>query len=153
MRSSDNTPHPGGGEGSWTPVTLDALIWPAGLRQYPLGVVIFDTKLRIVWANGAAGRLGDRLPATAWPGRRLGEVLPHLNAASIERSLRRVLATGKPVAGVEVSSHASGDTGGERFWSCIQFRIDGLDGKAAGVAHVMREVTERVRNQRRLGGG
>jgi hypothetical protein len=39
---------------------------------------------------------------------------------------------------------------GERIWSCIQFRVNGPDGQAAGVANVMREVTERVRSQRRL---
>ena len=59
----------------------------------PRGVVIFDTELRIVWANPAAKRIGGGLPATAWRGRRLGEALPHLDADLIERSLRRVLAT------------------------------------------------------------
>ena len=52
--------------------------------------------------------------------------------------------------GLEVSSRAGGGPGGERFWSCTQFRIGGRDGKAAGVAHAMREITGRVRNQRRL---
>jgi hypothetical protein len=122
----------------------------AGLRQDPRGVVIFDTELRIAWANPAAGSLGDGMPVARWPGRRLGEVLPALDAGPIERSLRRVLATGVPAADFEVSSYAGGDRGGERFWSCMQFPIMGTDGKAAGVAHVMREVTEQARNQRRL---
>jgi hypothetical protein len=52
---------------------------------------------------------------TAWPGRRLGEVLPQTDAASIERSLRRVLATGEPAADLEVSSHAGGDPGEKRW--------------------------------------
>jgi serine phosphatase RsbU (regulator of sigma subunit) len=113
-------------------------------------VVIFDTKLRIVWADEAAGRLGDGMPATAWPGRRLGEVLPQMDAGLAERSLRQVLATGKPAIDLEVSSHSDGDPGGERFWSCMQFPVNGPDGKAAGVTVVMREVTEQARNQRRL---
>jgi len=111
-------------------------------------VVIFDTKLRIVWANQAAGRLGDGIPATGWPGCRLGEVLPALDIGLIERSLRRVLTTGEAVADLEVSS--LGGPGGERFWSCAQFRVGGPDGEAAGVAQVMREITEQARNQRRL---
>ena len=113
-------------------------------------MVIVDTGLRIVWANQAAGRLGDGMPAIAWPGRRLGEVLPGIDADLMERSLRRVLATGKPAIDLEVSSHAGGDPGGERFGSCTQFLVDGPDGEAAGAAHTMREVTGQVRNQRRL---
>jgi GAF domain-containing protein len=61
-----------------------------------------------------------------------------------------VLATGEPVFGFEVSSHGGGDPGGERFWSCVQFRFAGPDGEAAGVACEMMDVTERARNQRRL---
>ncbi len=131
------------------PVTPDALIH-MGLRQSPLGIVVFDTELRIVWVNEAAGRIGDGLPAAGWPGRRLGEVLPGLDVDVMEQSLRRVLATGKPVAELEVSSHASGDLSGERFWSCVQFRIEGPDGEAAGLAQVMRDVTERAQNEHRL---
>ncbi|HYZ56472.1 MAG TPA: SpoIIE family protein phosphatase, partial [Streptosporangiaceae bacterium] len=116
----------------------------------PFCLVMFDTDLRVVWANEAAERLGDGIPATGWAGRRLGEVLPHMDAGLIEQSLRRVLVTGEPMTDLEVSSRAGGDPDGERFWSCLQFRIDGPDGKPAGVAHMMREVTERARNQRRL---
>ncbi|HYZ57471.1 MAG TPA: SpoIIE family protein phosphatase, partial [Streptosporangiaceae bacterium] len=121
-----------------------------GLMQSPFCVIFFDTELRIIWANQAAARLGDGMPAAGWPGRRLSEVLPHVDVDLIEQSLRRVLATGEPVTDLEVSSRAGGDPGGECFWSCVQFRIGGPDGEAAGVAHVMREVTERARSQRRL---
>jgi hypothetical protein len=119
-----------------------------GLMQWPFRVVIFDTELRIVWANKAARHLGD-IPAKAWPGRRIGEVLPQIDAESIERSLRRVLATGTPADDLEVSSRPGGPIR-ERIWSCIQFRIDGPDGKPAGAAHIMREVTGYAINQRRL---
>jgi hypothetical protein len=121
-----------------------------GLMQSPFCVVIFDTQLRIVRANEAAGRPGDGIPVTGWAGRRMGEVLPGLDAGPAEQSLRRVLATGEPVTDLEVRSRADGDLGGERFWSCLQFRIDGPDSRAAGAAHVMREVTEQARSQRRL---
>ena len=131
-------------------VTLDALIRSMDLRLSPRGVLMLDTELRIVWANQAAERLGDGMPAARWPGCKLGEVLPHLDTDLIEQSLRQVLATGNPVADLEVSSNISGDPAGERIWSCVQFRINGPDGQAAGVAHLMREITERAQNQRRL---
>jgi hypothetical protein len=121
---------------------------PMGLMQCPFCVVVFDAELRIVWASEAAGHLGG-IPAKGWPGRRIGEVLPHIDACSIERSLRGVLATGTPVDDLEVSSRPGGPIR-ERTWSCIQFPIDGPDGKPAGAAHVMREVTGYAVNQRRL---
>src|SRR5260221_10299254 len=83
-----------------------------GLMQSPRGVVIFDTKLRIVWANEAAGRPGDGLPTAAWPGRRLGEVLPRLDADVIEQSLRRVVAPRKPQDDHHGGSHAHASPGG-----------------------------------------
>jgi hypothetical protein len=119
-----------------------------GTMQCPFCVVVFDAELRIVWANEEAGHLGG-IPAKGWPGRRIGEVLPQIDACSIERSLRGVLATGTPVDDLEVSNRPGGPMR-ERIWSCIQFPIDGPDGKPAGAAHVMREVTGYADNQRRL---
>src|SRR5258708_4058439 len=130
------------------PVILDGLI-PMGLVQSPLGVVMFDAELRVVWVNEAAVRLSGGTPAGRWPGRRLGEVLPCMDADVIERSLRRVLATGEPVVGLEVSSRVD-DCGAERFWNSCLFRIDGPDGETAGLACMMREVTEQAQNQHRL---
>jgi hypothetical protein len=129
---------------------LDTLIRSTGLMLSPQGVIVLDPGLRIVWANQAATRLGHGIPETRWPGHRLGEVLSHMDVGLIEQSLREVLATGNLVADLEVSSHVSGDATGERVWSCVQFRLNGPDGQAAGVAHMMWEITERVHNQRRL---
>jgi hypothetical protein len=139
-----------GWEGALDLVTLDALIRSAELMQSPLGVVVFDARLRIVWANRAAGRIGDGLPAARWPGRRLGEVLPGLDVASIEQSLRRVLATGEPVFDLEVATAAGGWADGDHVWSCIQFLVCGPDGQPAHLAHVMREVTGHALGQHRL---
>jgi hypothetical protein len=118
--------------------------------QSPLGVVIFDTDLRIAWANQASGLIGDGLPAARWPGHRLAEVLPGLDVASIEQSVRQVLATGEPVFDLEVASAASGWADGERFWRCIQFPVSGPDGQAVRVAQVMQEVTGQALGQHRL---
>src|SRR5215469_2090563 len=140
---------PSGLKRALNPVSLDALI-PMGLMQSPVGVVMLDTELRIVWVNEAAERLTGGPPATEWAGHRLGGVLPGMDAGLIERSLRRVLATGEPVFGLEVSIRHDGDPGGERFWSCTQFRIAGPDGEAAGVVCTMLESTEHTHNQQRL---
>jgi PAS domain S-box-containing protein len=136
-------------ERTLNPASLNALI-PVGLMQVPVGVVVFDTELRIVGVNEAAERLTGGPPATEWAGRRLGEVLPGMDADLIEQSLQGVLATGEPVFELEVSSHDDRDPGGERFWNCTQFRIYGPHGETALMACAMMEITERARNQRRL---
>jgi PAS domain S-box-containing protein len=118
--------------------------------QSPVSIVVFDTELRIAWVNQAAERLIGGPPAAGWPGHRLGEVLPAMDAGVIERSLRRVLGTGEPVFELEVSIRGGDDPGRERFWSCTQFRIYGPRGETAGVACGILEITERARNQRRL---
>src|SRR5260370_1251996 len=130
------------------PVSLDGLI-PMGLVQSALGVVMFDAELRVVWVNEAAVGLSGGAAAGRWAGRRLGEVVPCMDADVIERSLRRVLAAGEPGVGLEVSSRVD-DCGAERFWNSCLFRIDGPDGETAGLACMMREVTEQAQNQHRL---
>jgi hypothetical protein len=132
------------------PVALEPLIWSADMLACPLSVIVFDPELRILWADEGAERLGAGMPATEWPGHRLGEVLPSVDAGLIEQSLRRVLSGGEPVTELEVSSRASRDSDDERTWSCVQFRVDGPDGQAAWAATVMREVTGRARSLQRL---
>jgi len=132
------------------PITLDELIRAAELMQSPLGVIVFDTELRIVWANQPARLIGEGVPAARWPGCRLDEVLPGLDAASIEQSLRRVLDSGEPVFDLEVAGAATGWADGERFWRCIQFPLSGPDGHPAQVAQVMQEVTGQALGQHRL---
>src|SRR5258706_13772034 len=113
------------------PVILDGLI-PMGLVQSPLGVVMFDAELRVVWVNEAAVRLSGGTPAGRWPGRRLGEVLPCMDADVIERSLRRGLGAGGPGGGLGGGSRGA-DWGAGRFWKSCLFRVDGPGGGAAGV--------------------
>jgi len=120
-----------------------------GLMQCPLPAVIFNAELQIVRANEAAGKISCGRPAAQWRGRKLGEVLPGMDVGLIERSLRSVLETGRPVADLEVSSQAGDEPGGEQFWSCVQFPVKGPDGDFAGVVHLMWEITERAQNQRR----
>jgi Stage II sporulation protein E (SpoIIE)/PAS fold/GAF domain len=145
------------GQGGWLvidealgPLAPDPLTRSAELVSCPVCVVIFDPELRIVWADQAAERLGDGKPATEWPGHRLGEVMSGVDTDLIEQSLRRVLSGGEPVTELRVSSRASQEPGGERIWSCVQFRVNGPDGQAAWAASVMQELTGRVRSLQRL---
>jgi hypothetical protein len=120
------------------------------LEQSPLSVLIFDGELRIVWANAAAQRSMTGLAPRLWAGRRLGEVMPEFDAGVIEQSLRRVLDIGKPVLGLQVTSRTADAPGTEGYWSCLQFPVWSPGASAARVVHMMRDVTERALNERRL---
>jgi PAS domain-containing protein len=58
---------PRGSERALNPVSLDALT-PTGLRQAPVGIVMFDTERRIAWVNEAAERLIGGPPLRDGPG-------------------------------------------------------------------------------------
>ena len=133
------------------PETLDTLI-RSGLTRSPLSVLVLDAELRVIWIQMAAGRPGPGIPAGDRAGRRLGEVLPGMDAGLIEQSARQVLRSGQPRVEFEVTARRPGQPGDEEeIWSCIQFPFDaGPDSPPAGVIHIMREVTERARGQRRL---
>jgi hypothetical protein len=118
--------------------------------QSSFSVVIFDAELRIAWANEAAEETRPGLPAQDWRGRRLGEVLPEIDADLIEESLRRVLATGEAVLDLEVTSGVRGADVEERYWTCIQFPVSAPGADGAWVVHLMRDVTERAVNARRV---
>jgi hypothetical protein len=133
------------------PGTLDTLI-RAGIIRSPLSVVVFDAELRIIWAHQAADSPGSGIPASDWTGRRLDEVLPDMDVGLIEESVRQVLLSGEPRLDLEVTAQRPGHSGDEEeVWSCVQLAFEGSEeGRPAGVIHIMREVTERARAQRRL---
>jgi GAF domain-containing protein len=118
--------------------------------QSSFSVVIFDAELRIVWANEAAKVPRPGLPAQDWDGRRLGEVLPEIDADLIEQSLRRVFASGESVLDLEVTSGVRGAYVEERYWTCMQFPVNASGADDVVVVHVMRDVTERAVKARRV---
>jgi GAF domain-containing protein len=128
--------------------TAKALIGD-GMARSPLNVAIFDAELRIVWANAAPDEPRAGLRPHEWPGRRLAEVMPEIDADAIEQSLRRVLATGEAVLDLLVTNRA-GAWGEERYWSCSQFRVSGPSARGTRVVNMMRDVTERAVGERRL---
>jgi len=120
-----------------------------GLARSSVSVTIFDAELRIVWANEAAGAPWPGLPGREWPGWRLPQAMPEIDADLVEQSLRQVLATGEPVIDLLVSNRP-GVWGPERYWSCNQFRVAAPGTGDAMVVHIMRDVTERAQSERRL---
>src|SRR5258708_33254532 len=109
-----------------------------GMMRAPVSVVVFDTELRIAWVNETAERLIGGPPAAGWAGRRLGEVLPGMDAGLIERSLRRGLGPrGAGVAG------GGGGRGGGR--TARGGRLRGVPTPASGCGGVSRAARRETR--------
>lgn len=123
----------------------------AGLpEQSPLGIVLLDTDLRILWVNPTLTDLSG-VPGELWRGQRLSRMLPGLEVDRVEPMLRHVLASGERV--VDVQRHgpllSDPESARRRVWSCSGFRLEG-DGGVIGVALITSDVTRRSQEQERL---
>ncbi|MFO7567885.1 MAG: PAS domain S-box protein [Enhygromyxa sp.] len=113
----------------------------AFVQHAPVGLVVFDRKLRMV-------RINDHLAAIhgicreQTLGRRVSELLPEVGE-SVEPILREVLASGEAAPEVEISGETPAEPGRRRQWlcTCVPLRIDGSG--VAAVGAVVVEVTAR----------
>ncbi|WP_327434330.1 SpoIIE family protein phosphatase [Streptomyces sp. NBC_01236] len=111
------------------------------VHQTPVGIAVFDNDLRWVSVNPALERING-LPEEAVLGRRVGEVLPHLDVEAIESRMRLVLASGKPLLDQQTVGRTEADTG-ERAYSESYHRIEDADGRVLGLAMAVIDVSER----------
>ncbi|WP_369264874.1 SpoIIE family protein phosphatase [Streptomyces sp. R35] len=111
------------------------------VHQTPLGIAVFDNDLRWVSVNPALERING-LPEEAVLGRRVGEVLPHLDVEAIESRMRLVLASGKPLLDQQTAGRTEADTE-ERAYSESYHRIEDADGRVLGLAMAVIDVSER----------
>lgn len=105
----------------------------------PIGLCVLDTDLRFVRINQ---RLADinGLPIDAHLGRLVREVVPGL-ATSSEALLRRVLETGQPVMGAEVSAETPAEPGRLRHWLENWQPLHDANGQIIGVNVAVLDVT------------
>jgi PAS domain S-box-containing protein len=109
----------------------------------PVGLAFVDADLRVVSVNDRLAEISGR-PADAPLGRTVREVLPHL-ADTLEPIYRGVLATGQPVADVELHGVTAARPGGERTWLVSYNPVQDSQGEILGVTTVVQEITERKR--------
>ncbi|WP_030378058.1 MULTISPECIES: SpoIIE family protein phosphatase [unclassified Streptomyces] len=111
------------------------------VNQTPVGIAVFDTRLRWVGCNPALERLNG-LSEAAVVGRRVADVLPGLDARTIEARMRRVLETGEPLLDQQTIGFTAAGTG-ERAFSESYHRIADARGRVLGIAMAIIDVTER----------
>ncbi|HON39418.1 MAG: PAS domain-containing protein [Pseudomonadota bacterium] len=110
------------------------------LDSLPVGIGILDTHMRITMINDSlAAMFGS--PASKISGRPLREVAP-VFAHRIEHISQSVVESGRPRFGVELES-PPGDYGGPaRTWISHYIPVSDNEGRTAGVAVVLQNITE-----------
>ncbi|MFG2477808.1 SpoIIE family protein phosphatase [Streptomyces fagopyri] len=155
-----------GGEGpAWVVVAAEleeVHDWEAGqamLRglatQSPISLTIYDTDLRLAWANAASGRefsepvenVIGTLSEDLYPD---GEVLTEGAPPTLELVMRDVLTTGEPVVDLRYRGRPPADREQDHVWSCSYYRLQDARGQTLGVCEDAFDVTDRYLAQRRL---
>ncbi|MFG2918591.1 SpoIIE family protein phosphatase [Kitasatospora sp. NPDC048298] len=117
-------------------------------EQAPIGLVVYDTRLRLVRVSAAVERVSG-VPITRLLGRHVREVYPGSDGEVVEERLRSVLADGVPRR-TEHRIPTPADAGGERVWSGTTFRMTGASGEVIGVGSILVDKTSRTRARERL---
>ena len=111
------------------------------ISQSPIGLAVLDTELRYVSVNPALEQLNG-VPAEEHVGRKIGEVLPHLDVAAFEAAALEVLRTGTPLVDQHTVGYTPADPDREHAWSVSLYRLEDALGTVLGVAGSVLDVTE-----------
>ncbi|MFJ7077243.1 SpoIIE family protein phosphatase [Streptomyces sp. NPDC098781] len=112
------------------------------LTRSPVGMAVMDTQLRYVWLNDTLERFGG-VPREQRLGRRLSDLLPGLQADTLEGLMRKVLDTGVPVTDYEYVGWSWADPRRQHAYSTSFFPLVDVDNSTTGVCYMVSDVTER----------
>ncbi|MFF6776524.1 SpoIIE family protein phosphatase [Streptomyces sp. NPDC012637] len=121
-------------------------VWDGLFARSPVGIAILDTQLRFLRVNPALEAMNG-LPQAAHIGRRLVEILPDVNAADMERAMRRALDEGKPVLDSRRTGRTPADPDHDHVWSGSYVRLEDTDGRPVGLAATLIDITAQQRAQ------
>ncbi|GGX70817.1 SpoIIE family protein phosphatase [Streptomyces anandii] len=114
------------------------------VSQSPIGLAVLDTRLRYVSVNPALERI-DGVPAGEHVGRMIPEVLPQIDADTLEGAARQVLETGQPLVDVFAVGRTPADPDEDHAWTVSLYRLEDAAGTVLGVAVSIVDVTEQYR--------
>ncbi|MFD5325960.1 SpoIIE family protein phosphatase [Streptomyces sp. NPDC127092] len=121
-------------------------VWDGLFARSPVGIAILDTQLRFLRVNPALEAMNG-LPQAAHIGRRLVEILPDVNAADMERAMRRALDEGRPVLDSRRTGRTPADPDRDHVWSGSYVRLQDTDGRPIGVAATLIDITAKEQAQ------
>ncbi|MEV5972724.1 SpoIIE family protein phosphatase [Streptomyces sp. NPDC051921] len=121
-------------------------VWDGLFSRSPVGIAVLDTQLRFLRVNPALEAMNG-LSQAAHIGRRLVEVLPDVNAADMERAMRRALDEGTPVLDSRRTGRTPADPDHDHVWSGSYVRLEDTDGRPIGLAATLIDITAQQRAQ------
>ncbi|GGJ38978.1 SpoIIE family protein phosphatase [Streptomyces brasiliensis] len=119
------------------------------LTRAPVGMAVMDTNLRYVWLNDTLESFGG-VPREQRLGHRISELLPGLQGETLEGLMRKVMATGLPVADYEYAGWSWADPHHEHAYASSFFPLVDADNRVTGVCYLVTDVTERWHARRLL---
>ncbi|GGY43719.1 hypothetical protein GCM10010299_57300 [Streptomyces tanashiensis] len=123
-----------------------SVVWDGLFSRSPVGIAVLDTQLRFLRVNPALEAMNG-LPQAAHIGRRLVEILPDVNAADMERAMRRALDEGKPVLDSRRTGRTPADPDHDHVWSGSYVRLEDAVGRPIGLAATLIDITAQQRAQ------
>lgn len=109
----------------------------------PVALCVLDRELRFVRINERMAELNGASVA-AHIGRTIREIVPDI-APKAEPMLRRIMETGEPVLGMELTGETPARPGMERTWLEHWFPLRGAAGEITGINVVAEEITDQKR--------
>ncbi|MFJ3951043.1 SpoIIE family protein phosphatase [Streptomyces libani] len=123
--------------------------------QSPVGLGIYDTDLRLTWANNAYIREVG-LPLREFLGARADELYPDGEfmtegyPRTLDAVMHHVIDTGEPFLDLHFIGQQPSDPGPDHVWSCSYYRLQDAHGQVLGVCEDAFDITGRYQAQRRL---
>ncbi|WP_374354914.1 PAS domain S-box protein [Chitinimonas sp.] len=111
------------------------------LDSLPIGVVLLDTELRLLYMNPAQAQTNG-LPIDAMLGKRPGEYMPREAAMLIEPRLRFVLENGVPLVNQDLRASLPSPDGSVFHRIASYYPWRGTDGAACGILAIVQDLTE-----------
>jgi PAS domain S-box-containing protein len=109
----------------------------------PVGLGFFDRDLRFLRVNRALTEING-VGAEGHLGRRFPEILPGM-PRDVLADLERVLRTGEPIVGSEITGETPAVPGTPRYWRASYARVCSESGEVLGLAEVVDEITDEKR--------
>ncbi|MER5962160.1 SpoIIE family protein phosphatase [Streptomyces sp. NPDC002057] len=110
--------------------------------QSPIGLALLGPDLRFLRINDALARMNG-VSAAEHVGRRLTEVVPGVNAVSLESLMRQVLESGNAVVDARRVGRTPADPDRDHIWSCSYAPlIDRTDRRSLGLIASLVDITE-----------
>ncbi|MCJ1676385.1 SpoIIE family protein phosphatase [Streptomyces sp. APSN-46.1] len=121
--------------------------------QSPVGLAIYDTRLRVVWTNAALyAEMGPADYAGVGPDDMVthGVIVSPGMPDTLEEVMSDVLTTGEPVIELHYRGRPPSAPDRDHVWSCSYYRLEDPAGSPLGVCEESVDITERYLAQQRL---